>query len=67
MTLRTILIKQTTKILKTQIIRTTIQTKYLKSITNAVKWIRGDVEGESAPNPKLSAAQEILAKESATE
>ena len=41
--------------------------RYLKSITNAVKWIRGDVDGESAPNPDLSAAQEALAKEVATD
>lgn len=39
--------------------------RYLKSITNAVKWIRGEVSGESTPNPELSAAQEQLAKESA--
>lgn len=36
--------------------------RYLNSITEAVKWIRGDVEGESAPNPELSAAQEQIAK-----
>lgn len=36
--------------------------RYLDSITAAVKWIRGDVEGESAPNPEVSAAQEELAK-----
>lgn len=41
--------------------------RYLKSITAAVKWIRGDVKGESAPNPELSAAQEELAKKVATE
>lgn len=41
--------------------------RYLKSITNAVKWIRGDVQGESAPNPEVSAAQEELAKSVATE
>ncbi len=39
--------------------------RYLKSITNAVKWIRGEVPGESSPNPELSAAQEKLAQESA--
>jgi type 1 glutamine amidotransferase len=39
--------------------------RYLKSITNAVKWMRGEVEGNSTPNPELSAAQEQLAKESA--
>ncbi|MCA9050335.1 MAG: ThuA domain-containing protein [Planctomycetaceae bacterium] len=36
--------------------------RFLKSVTAAVKWIRGDVNGESAPNPDLSAAQEALAK-----
>ena len=32
--------------------------RYLKSITSAVKWIRGEVDGESTPNPELSAAEE---------
>jgi type 1 glutamine amidotransferase len=41
--------------------------RYLDSITNAVKWIRGDVAGESTPNAQLSAAQEELAKSVATE
>lgn len=41
--------------------------RYLDSITAGVKWIRGDVEGQSAPNPELSAAQEELAKQVATE
>ncbi len=36
--------------------------RYLDSITAGVQWIRGDVEGESAPNPELSAAQEEKAK-----
>ena len=36
--------------------------RYLKSITAAVHWIRGDVKGESAPNPELSKAQEAAAK-----
>lgn len=36
--------------------------RYQKSIVNAIRWIRGDVSGESAPNPELSAAQEKLAK-----
>lgn len=36
--------------------------RYLDSITAAVKWIRGDIEGASAPNPELSQAQEELAK-----
>ncbi len=34
---------------------------YLDSITTAVKWIKGEVDAESAPNPQLSAAQEKLA------
>ncbi|MCP4169165.1 MAG: ThuA domain-containing protein [Fuerstiella sp.] len=36
--------------------------RFLQSVTAGVKWIRGDVKGESAPNPKLSAAQESAAK-----
>jgi type 1 glutamine amidotransferase len=36
--------------------------RYLDSITAGVQWIRRDVEGESAPNPELSAAQEEKAK-----
>jgi len=39
--------------------------RYLKSITNAVKWIRGEVEGPSAPNPEVSAEQEIVAQQAA--
>lgn len=39
--------------------------RYLKSITNAVKWIRGEVEGDSTPNPELSAAQETVAQQAA--
>lgn len=31
--------------------------RFLDSITAGVKWIRGDVEGESTPNPELSQAQ----------
>lgn len=34
---------------------------YLASITTAVKWVKGEVEAESAPNPRLSASQEKLA------
>ncbi len=34
---------------------------FLDSVTAAVRWIRGDVEAESKPNPELSAAQERLA------
>ncbi len=40
---------------------------YLKSITAAVQWIRGDIECVSSPNPELSAVQEKLAAESTTE
>lgn len=39
--------------------------RYLKSITNAVKWIRGDIEAKSEPNPELSSAQEAAAKAAA--
>lgn len=39
--------------------------RYLDSITAGVKWIRGDVEGKSAPNPELSAAQEEVARKAA--
>ncbi|MFY9252469.1 MAG: ThuA domain-containing protein [Fuerstiella sp.] len=39
--------------------------RYLESITAGIKWIRGDVEGESTPNPKLSKAQEEIAKAAA--
>ena len=37
--------------------------RFLDSITAATKWIRGDIDGESAPNPELSLAQEKAAKE----
>ena len=40
---------------------------FLKSIAAGVDWIRGDVEGASAPTPKLSAAQDKLASNSAGE
>ena len=36
---------------------------FLASISTGVKWVRGDVEAESAPNPGLSSAQEELARE----
>lgn len=39
--------------------------RFLESITAGVQWIRGDVEGESKPNPELSAAQEEIAKAAA--
>ncbi|MEO2036888.1 MAG: ThuA domain-containing protein [Planctomycetaceae bacterium] len=35
---------------------------FLKSITVGVKWIRGEVEGPSTPNPEVSAGQEDLAR-----
>ncbi|MFV0445086.1 MAG: ThuA domain-containing protein [Planctomycetaceae bacterium] len=31
---------------------------YLKSITTAVKWIRGDIEASAVPNPEVSAQME---------
>ncbi|MEZ6063360.1 MAG: ThuA domain-containing protein [Planctomycetaceae bacterium] len=40
--------------------------RFLDSVTAGVKWIRGDVDGESAPNPDVSAAQEDLAKQAAS-
>lgn len=39
--------------------------RYLKSVENAVKWIIGEQEGDSAPNPDLSAAEEAKAKAAA--
>jgi type 1 glutamine amidotransferase len=39
--------------------------RFIDSVTEGVKWIRGDVEGESTPNPELSAAQEEIAKAAA--
>ncbi|WP_437224491.1 ThuA domain-containing protein [Planctomicrobium sp. SH661] len=35
---------------------------FLSSITEAVKWIRGDVSVDATPNPEVSAAQEAKAK-----
>ena len=35
---------------------------YLESITQAVKWVRGDVDAPSSPNPAVSAAEELKAK-----
>ncbi|MEZ6042597.1 MAG: ThuA domain-containing protein [Planctomycetaceae bacterium] len=40
--------------------------RFLDSITAGIKWIRGDVQGESKPNSALSEAQEALAKSVAT-
>jgi type 1 glutamine amidotransferase len=39
--------------------------RYLDSITAGVKWIRGDVECDSTPNPELSKVQEVAAKAAA--
>ena len=39
--------------------------RYLESITAGVKWIRCDLEAESAPNPELSAKEEEKAKAAA--
>ncbi len=36
--------------------------RYLKSITNAVRWMRQEVDGASDPNPQLSADQKKLAE-----
>ncbi len=38
---------------------------FLESILQAIRWIHGEVEGESAPNPEESAKQENLAKTAA--
>jgi type 1 glutamine amidotransferase len=40
---------------------------YLQSITNAVKWIRGDIQADATPNPDVSAAQEQKAQRDADE
>lgn len=36
--------------------------EFLQSITQAVKWIRGDIEANATPNPEVSAAQEKKAQ-----
>ncbi len=36
--------------------------RYLDSIAAGVQWIRGDVEGDSTPNPELSKTEEEAAK-----
>lgn len=40
---------------------------YLDSITNAVKWIRGQIEANAIPNPDVSAAQEQKARQDAAD
>jgi len=45
---------------------TWVDKRFLASVTAAVKWVRGDVDGESGANPDLSAAQEVLAKQAAS-
>jgi type 1 glutamine amidotransferase len=32
--------------------------RFLESVTQGVKWVTGEIDGESKPNPELSAAQE---------
>jgi type 1 glutamine amidotransferase len=39
--------------------------RYLKSITEAVRWIRGEIQLDAKPNPELSAQQEQTAKTAA--
>jgi len=39
--------------------------RYLKSITEAVRWIRGEIQLDATPNPALSAQQEQTAKAAA--
>lgn len=36
--------------------------RFHESVINTLKWMRGEIEGKTAPNPELSAAQEALAK-----
>ncbi|MGE0377079.1 MAG: ThuA domain-containing protein [Planctomycetaceae bacterium] len=36
---------------------------FLESITQAVKWIRGDVEGDTTPNPRVSARWEAKSRQ----
>ena len=40
--------------------------RFLNSISNAVKWVGGELDGETKPNPQLSADQEKAAKAAAT-
>jgi len=39
--------------------------RYLKSITEAVRWMRGEIPLDATPNPALSAAEEQIAKAAA--
>lgn len=39
--------------------------QFLAGVTNAVKWVRGDVPGDATPNPEVSAKQHALAQEAA--
>jgi hypothetical protein len=39
--------------------------RYLSSITEAVRWIRGEIEVDAKPNPELSSSQEQVAKAAA--
>ena len=36
--------------------------RFLDSVTQGIKWVTGEIDGASKPNPELSAAQEELAK-----
>lgn len=36
--------------------------RFLKSTTDAIKWVLGQVDGDATPNPELSAAQEEKAR-----
>ncbi len=38
---------------------------FLQSIANAVRWMRGELEGETAPNPQISLAEEAKARAAA--
>jgi uncharacterized protein len=38
---------------------------YLESITNAIRWIRGEIELDARPNPELSKEQEAKARKDA--
>ena len=37
--------------------------RFLKSVELGVKWVTGELDGESQPNPKVSEAQEKRARE----
>jgi uncharacterized protein len=39
--------------------------QFLAGVTNAVQWIRGEVPGDTTPNPEVSAKQEELSRQAA--